>query len=67
LTSRLSAFAAAAGAVAIAPAALFMAALVARSLPQTGLAVPSEQLVAWYSARMWTLWLLLLAFPWPRS
>lgn len=40
-----------------------MAALVARKLPQPVLASPAEQLVAWYSARMWTLWLLLLALP----
>ena len=49
--------------VAIVPAALFMAALVVRNLPQTGLAAPADHLVAWYSARMWTLWLLLLLLP----
>jgi len=47
----------------IVPAGLFMCALVARNLPQTALASPAEGLVAWYSARMWTLWLLLLAMP----
>jgi hypothetical protein len=54
---------AAAGAVAIAPAAVFMAALVLRRLPQTGVAVPADHLVDWYAARMWTLWLLLLLMP----
>jgi hypothetical protein len=63
LTNKFSPFVAAAALVAIAPAALFMAALVARQLPQTALASPAEGLVAWYSARMWTLWLLLLAMP----
>lgn len=48
-------------AVLILPAALFMAALVVRELPplQTG----AQQFVMWYAARMWTLWVLLLALP----
>ena len=41
----------------IAPAAVFMGALIARPAPG------AEQIVMWYSARMWTLWLLLLALP----
>ncbi len=40
-----------------------MLALVARGLPQQALAGAAEQFVQWYSARMWTLWLLLLAMP----
>jgi hypothetical protein len=43
------------------PAALFMFALFARSAFAP--ATEAEQLVLWYSARMWTLWLLLLALP----
>lgn len=48
-------------AVLILPAALFMAALVIRELPplQSG----AQQFVMWYAARMWTLWVLLLALP----
>jgi hypothetical protein len=47
--------------VLILPAALFMTALVARNLqPLQSIA---QQLVMWYSARMWTLWVLLLALP----
>jgi hypothetical protein len=47
--------------VLILPAALFMFALFARGAfaPAAG----AENLVLWYSARMWTLWLLLLALP----
>jgi hypothetical protein len=63
LASNASPVAAVTGAAAIAPAALFMAALVARRLPQAGLAVPADHLVDWYAARMWTLWLLLLLLP----
>jgi heme/copper-type cytochrome/quinol oxidase subunit 2 len=47
------------------PAALFMAALVVRNLQPLQLepAHSAERLVQWYSARMWTLWVLLLALP----
>jgi len=47
--------------VLILPAALFMFALFARSAFSP--ATHAETLVLWYSARMWTLWLLLLAMP----
>ena len=49
----------------ILPAALFMIALILRSLlpRQYKLAHTAEQLVMWYAARMWTLWVLLLALP----
>ena len=47
------------------PAALFMAALVVRELGplQHEPAHSAQQLVMWYAARMWTLWVLLLALP----
>jgi len=47
------------------PAALFMAALVVRELRplQYEPAHSAQQLVMWYAARMWTLWVLLLALP----
>jgi hypothetical protein len=47
------------------PAALFMAALVLRSLQplQYEPAHSAQQLVMWYVARIWTLWVLLLALP----
>jgi hypothetical protein len=46
------------------PALLFMGALVVRNLPlQYQLALGAQQLVMWYAARMWTLWVLLLALP----
>jgi len=63
LASKSSLGAAAAALALIAPAGLFMCALVARNLPQPEAARAAEQLVMWYSARMWTLWLLLLALP----
>jgi hypothetical protein len=49
----------------ISPAALFMAALVLRSLQpqQFEPAHSAQQVVMWYAARMWTLWVLLLALP----
>src|SRR5260370_40210727 len=51
--------------VLIFPAALFMTALVLRSLQplQYQLAHSAQQLVMWYAGRMWTLWVLLLALP----
>jgi hypothetical protein len=47
------------------PAALFMTAVFVGTggPPQYDLAHVAQRLVMWYSARMWTLWLLLLAFP----
>jgi ABC-type Fe3+ transport system permease subunit len=47
------------------PAALFMGALVFRTLGSLGYepAHRAQQLVMWYAGRMWTLWVLLLALP----
>jgi hypothetical protein len=47
------------------PAALFMTAVLvgAGDAPQYDLARIAQRIVMWYSARMWTLWLLLLALP----
>ena len=46
------------------PAALFMTAvLVGAGDAQYDLARIAQRIVMWYSARMWTLWLLLLALP----
>jgi hypothetical protein len=47
------------------PAALFMTAVLvgAGDGPQYDLARIAQRIVIWYSARMWTLWLLLLALP----
>jgi len=47
------------------PAALFMTAVLvgAGGAPQYDLARTAHRIVMWYSARMWTLWLLLLALP----
>jgi len=49
----------------ICPAALFMTALVVRTLQPSHdePAHIAQQIVMWYSVRMWTLWLLLLALP----
>ena len=49
----------------ILPAALFMTAVLvaAGDAPQYDLARIAQRIVMWYSARMWTLWLLLLALP----
>ena len=49
--------------VLIVPAALFMAALLARNLPLHGVAVSAQQIVMWYAGKVWTLWVLLLALP----
>jgi hypothetical protein len=51
--------------VLIFPAALFMTALVLRSLQplQYEPAHSAQQVVMWYAGRMWTLWILLLALP----
>jgi hypothetical protein len=47
------------------PAALFLTAVLvaAGDPPQYELAHIAQRIVMWYSARMWTLWLLLLALP----
>lgn len=63
MDSKPASLAAAAGLVAILPAALFMTALVVRNLSQLEFARPAQQIVMWYSDRMWALWLLLLALP----
>jgi len=47
----------------IVPAALFMLALIIRRLPLHDMANTAQQIVMWYSGRMWTLWVLLLALP----
>jgi hypothetical protein len=49
----------------ILPAALFLTAVLvgAGDAPQYGLARIAQQIVSWYAARIWTLWLLLLALP----
>jgi hypothetical protein len=47
------------------PSAFFMGALVVRVLQplQNEPAHTAQQLVMWYAARMWTLWVLLIALP----
>ena len=47
------------------PAALFMTALVLRSLQplQYEPARSAQQVVMWYAGRLWTLWVLLLSLP----
>jgi hypothetical protein len=47
------------------PSILFMGALVVRELQplQNEPAHAAQQLVMWYAARMWTLWVLLIALP----
>ena len=49
----------------ISPAALFMAALLVRSLQplQYEPAHAAQQVIMWYAGRMWTLWVLLIALP----
>jgi hypothetical protein len=49
----------------IAPAALFLTAVLvsAGDAPQYDLARVAQRIVVWYSARAWTLWFLLLALP----
>ena len=51
--------------VLLSPAALFMGALVVRSLQplQYEPAHSAQQVLMWYAGRMWTLWVLLLALP----
>lgn len=51
--------------VLLSPAALFMGALVLRSLQplQSASAHSAQQVVGWYAGRLWTLWVLLLALP----
>jgi hypothetical protein len=47
------------------PACVFMASLVVRALGtlQSEPAHTAKQVVMWYSLRMWTLWVLLVALP----
>jgi len=47
------------------PSILFMGAVVVRELQplQNEPAHTAQQLVMWYAARMWTLWVLLIALP----
>lgn len=49
----------------ILPAVLFMGSLVVRNLPlpQYELARNAQRIVMWYSARQWTLWILLIVLP----
>jgi hypothetical protein len=49
----------------ISPAVLFMGSLVVRGLPlpQYELAQNAQRVVLWYSARLWTLWVLLILLP----
>jgi hypothetical protein len=47
----------------ILPAALFMASLVVRELPASGLGAAAQRTVMWYAERQWTLWLLLVTLP----
>jgi hypothetical protein len=49
----------------ILPAALFMTALLVRTLQplQNEPARTAERIVAWYAERQWTLWVLLIALP----
>jgi hypothetical protein len=51
--------------VLIFPAALFMTSLILRQLQpqQYEPAHSAQQVVMWYAARMWSLWILLLALP----
>ena len=47
------------------PAALFMTSLLVRNLQplQYEPAHTAQQIVLWYSGRLWTLWVLLIALP----
>jgi hypothetical protein len=47
------------------PAMLFMFALLIRNFTPLPFKVTgaAQQIVSWYSARMWTLWMFLLALP----
>ncbi len=47
--------------VLIFPAALFLTAVVARQLQPMQYA--AQQVVTWYSGRLWTLWILLIILP----
>ena len=49
----------------ISPAALFMTSLLVRNLQplQHEPANTAQQIVLWYSGRLWTLWVLLIALP----
>jgi hypothetical protein len=45
----------------ILPALLFLTAVVVRNIQP--LTEPAQQVVVWYAARLWTLWILLIALP----
>ena|SRR5689334_9488799 len=45
------------------PAVIFMASLVMRQMPGSGLGVAAQRTVMWYAERPWTLWLLLVTLP----
>lgn len=49
----------------IGPVAFFMGAVIVRNMSslQDEPARTAQQIVMWYSGRMWTLWVLLLALP----
>ena len=49
----------------LSPAALFMSALLVRTLQplETARTGAAQQIVMWYAGRRWTLWVLLLALP----
>jgi hypothetical protein len=47
----------------LAPASVFMVALVVRRVPLDALADAAERVVGWYAERLWTLWALLLCLP----
>jgi hypothetical protein len=49
----------------LAPAAVFMTALLVRELepPAQQAALYARSIVAWYAGRQWTLWVLLVALP----
>ncbi len=51
--------------VLIAPAVVFLVALILRGLPPqgAGLAHTAGQIANWYIVRLWTLWVLLCALP----
>ena len=58
-------FAAAVQFVLVGPAALFLLAVVARGVGplESEPAQTAQAVAAWYSGRIWTLWVLLLALP----
>ena len=49
----------------IAPSVVFMGALIARQIPplESEPGYTAQAIVGWYADRPWTLWILLIAFP----